>query len=163
MTNISSSLTSYVYGLLTSDTGLNSVLQAYRQDEGTDRPHDVSFFSVQNVSPEIIERSTQTHYPAVLAYCDKLSNSQKEKFRTFSGNARMIIEVRCSQDRLQGLERALEQYSDAVCAVLDSARGDWQDGAFYTGGYDISYGAVRHGGKNFLQTAKVSFEVEISR
>jgi hypothetical protein len=161
--NISSSLTSYVYGLLTSDTGLNSVLQAYRQAEGTDRPDDVSFFSVQNTSPEIIERSTQTHYPAVLAYCDKLSNSLKEKFRTFSGNCRMVIEVRCSQDRLQGLERTLEQYTDAVCAVLDGARGDWQDGAFYTGGYDITYGAVRHGGKNFLQTAKVSFEVEISR
>jgi hypothetical protein len=161
--NISSSLTSYVFGLLTSGTGLNSVLRRYRQIEGSDVPDDVRFFSIQNTSAEIIERSTQTQYPAVLAYCDKLTNSLKEKFRTFSGIGKMVIEVRCSQDRLEGLERALEQYADGVCAVLDGSRGDWQDGAFYTGGYELSFGAVRHGGRNFLQTAKISFEVAISK
>lgn len=163
MANISSSLTSYIFGLLTSDAGLNHKLHTIHRADGTECPEDVRSISVQNTSPEIIERSVQAQYPAVLAYCEKLTNSLKEKFRSFSGQARLVIEVRCSQDRLQGIEKSLELYIDAVCLVLDSARGDWHDGAFYTGGYDVSYGPVRHGGRNFLQIAKISFEVEISK
>lgn len=163
MANISSSLTGYLFGLLGSDTGVNSMLQGMRLDDGVDSPEDVRSISIQNTSADIVERSTQAQYPAVLAYCDKLTNSLKEKFRNFSGKARLVVEVRCSQDRLQGLERNLEHYADAVCAVLDAARGDWQDGAFYTGGYEVSYGPVKHGGSNFMQIAKIGFEVEISR
>jgi hypothetical protein len=161
--NISSSLTSYLFGLLTSDTGLESTLQAFREASGTNRLEEVRSVSTLNTSPEIVERSAQAQYPAVLGYCEKLTNSRKEKFRSFSGQARMVVEIRCSQDRLQGIERGLEQYTDAVCQILDAAKGDWQDGAFYTGGYDVSYGPVRHGGRNFIQTAKISFEVEISK
>jgi hypothetical protein len=161
--NISSSLTSYLFGLLTSDTGLESTLQSFRETSGTNRLEDVRSVSTLNTSTEIVERSAQAQYPAVLAYCERLTNSRKEKFRNFSGQARMVVEIRCSQDRLQGIEQGLEQYTDAVCQILDAARGDWQDGAFYTGGYDVSYGPVRHGGRNFIQTAKISFEVEISR
>jgi hypothetical protein len=163
VTNISSSLTSYLFGLLTSDTGLESTLQAFRESSGTNRLEDVRSVTTLNTSADVIERSVQAQYPAVLAYCEKLTNSLTEKFRSFSGRARMVVEIRCSQDRLQGIERNLEQYTDAVCQILDAARGGWQDGAFYTGGYEVSYGPVRHGGRNFIQTAKISFEVEISR
>ena len=54
-------------------------------------------------------------------------------------------------------------YVDAVCALLDDSRGDWGDGAFYAGGYEVAFEAVARGGKNFLQRAKVKFEVEVSR
>jgi hypothetical protein len=33
---------------------------------------------------------------------------------------------------------------------------------FYAGGYDVEFGPVKRGGKNFLQSAKVSFEVDVS-
>ena len=34
---------------------------------------------------------------------------------------------------------------------------------FFGGGYEINYSQVKHGGKNFIQTARVSFELEMSR
>jgi hypothetical protein len=75
----------------------------------------------------------------------------------------LVIEVRCSQDRIEGLQHRIERYTDAACRVLDSARGVWQDGAFYTGEYEVSFTTLKHGGKNFLQVAKISFEVQVSK
>ena len=40
--------------------------------------------------------------------------------------------------------------------------GDWGQGMFFAGGYEVAFEPVRHGGKNFLQVAKVSFEVDLS-
>lgn len=85
-----------------------------------------------------------------------------EKFRTFSGKVRTVAEVRVSQDRIEGLEIMLRLYVDAVTQVLDSNRGSWGQGAFYTGGYEVAFDPVKHGGKNFLQVAKITFEVDLS-
>lgn len=117
---------------------------------------------VRNVSAEIAEKSAGVSYPSFQIYCEKLTNSLREKFRTFSGTARMAIEARASQDRIEGLEDRLYVYVDAITNLLDASRGDLGQGMFYTGGYEVTFGAVKQGGKNFLQTAKVVFEVEIS-
>ena len=116
----------------------------------------------QNVTPEIVERTTGTKYPQVHVYCAKLANLLREKFRRFSGDAQIVAEVRVSQDRLEGIESMVQLYADALTQVLDQSRGDWGDGVFYGGGYEISYNAVKPGGKNFIQTAKVTFVLEIS-
>src|SRR5882724_3586523 len=145
MANISSSLTSYLFGLLTSDTGIDSQLRAIATEDGAEFAAELRSVSIQNTSSDLVERAVQAQYPGVYLYCEKITNSLREKFRKFSGKARLVIEVRCSQDRLQGLERSLEIFTDAACRVLDGARGNWQDGAFYTGGYDVGYGTVRHG------------------
>ncbi len=116
----------------------------------------------QNVAAELIERSSAVRYPAVHVYCEKLSNTLREKFRTFSGKAHLAMEVRSSQDRLEGLERQVQLYVDAVTAVLDRRRGDWGDGLFYGGGYEAAFGPVKRGGKNYVQTAKITIEVDVS-
>jgi hypothetical protein len=87
----------------------------------------------------------------------------KEKFREFSGKAHAFVEVRYSQDTLEGIESSVQVYVDAVCAMLDDSRGDWGSGLYYTGGYDVSYEPVGRGGLNFLQRAKVGFDVEVSK
>ena len=51
---------------------------------------------------------------------------------------------------------------DAVTSTLDQNRGDWGGGVFYGGAYQIDYKGVKRGGKNFLQTATVTFDVQIS-
>ena len=158
MGNISSSVTGYLLGLLTSATGLDSHLGGASASEASR-----TLVTVQNATPDLVERSTQVRYPAVYLYCEKLNNTLKEKFARFSGDARLVIEIRCSQDRMEGIEQTLDQIVDAACKVLDGARGSWQDGAFYTGTYEVSYGTVRHGGKNFIQVAKITFEVQVSQ
>ena len=36
-------------------------------------------------------------------------------------------------------------------------------GCFTRGGYEVSFGRVARGGKNFTQVAKVTFEIGVSR
>ena len=95
-------------------------------------------------------------------YCEKIANELREKFRSFSGTVQLVIEVRHSADRLEGMEYALEQMADTVTGILSASRGDWGNGMFYSGAYQVSYGSVKRGGRNFLQTAKVSCEVGVS-
>ncbi len=117
----------------------------------------------QNIALELAERVGVVQYPAMHVYCEKVINDQKEKFRSFSGRAQMTIELRHSQDRLDGLQDALEVYADAAAQALNASRGDWGDGMSYNGAYEMSFGAAKHGGKNFVQVAKVTFEIQVSR
>ncbi len=116
----------------------------------------------QNVAADLVERSNSARYPSVHVYCEKLINTLREKFRTYSGKAHLAMEIRASQDRLEGLERQVQLYVDAVTRVLDRRRGDWGDGMFYGGGYEVVFGPVKRGGKNYLQTAKITLEVDVS-
>src|ERR1017187_10417986 len=116
----------------------------------------------QNVASDLLEHSTATKYPVVCIYCNKIANVLREKFRTFSGDADMVIEARISQDRLEDLGTQTQLYVDAITQVLDSNRGDWGDGVFYGGKYEVAFGGVKQGGRNFIQIAKVSFVLDIS-
>jgi hypothetical protein len=116
----------------------------------------------QNAAADLAEQGETVQYPTVQVYCEKVVNSLTEKFRTFSGTVQMATEIRHSQDRLQGLQEGLEQYADALTQVLDGNRGDWGSGMFYAGGYQVAYGAAKHGGKNYIQVAKVTFEIGVS-
>src|SRR5260370_38636230 len=116
----------------------------------------------QNVAPELSDRTTASKYPLIYVYCGKIVNQLREKFRTFSGNAQMVVDVRVSQDRIGDMESHLQFYADAIMQVLDNHGGDWVDGVFYGGGYEVTFAAVKHGGRNFIQTAKVAFVFEIS-
>jgi hypothetical protein len=116
----------------------------------------------QNVAAELAERSGAVRYPVVLVYCEKIVNSMAEKFRIFSGALQMAIEVRQSSDRLEGLEDRVEATADAVTQILSANRGDWGDGMYYSGGYQVAFGPIKQGGKNFIQVAKVTFEIGAS-
>ena len=117
----------------------------------------------QNVSFELAEKATVTKYPAVHVYVDRVRNLLTEKFRVFSGKVRTVAEIRVSNDRIEDVEQHLRLYVDAVTGVLDANRGCWGEGAFFAGGYEVIFEPVKHGGKNFLQIAKVTFEVDLSK
>jgi hypothetical protein len=116
----------------------------------------------QNVAADLAERSGTVRYPVVQVYCEKIVNSMAEKFRTFSGTVEMAIELRHSSDRLEGLQDDLEAAADAVTQILSASRGDWGEGMYYSGGYQVAFGAAKHGGKNYIQAAKVTFEIGAS-
>lgn len=150
-------------GLLRAPTGLPAGVAAIAQVSKLTLPVvELTQVIAQNVPPEVIEKSAGTRYPAFHIYCEKLQNTLREKFRQFSGTATLSVDVRVTHDRLEGLDQMAQAYVDAVTQVLDTNRGDWGDGLFYTGGYTVTYQPVKHGGKNFLQTAKVSFDLQVS-
>jgi hypothetical protein len=163
MASISGAATGYLVGLLTSATGVDARALEIAKEDGAEHVAGVRTIMIQNAAADLAERTLQGKYPAVLVYCDKIANTLKEKFRVFSGTARICIEVRCTRDRLEGLDEHLQLYSAAVCRVLGNERGQWTQGLYYAGGYEVTYGPVRSGGNYFLQSAKVVLDVEVSR
>jgi len=116
----------------------------------------------QNVPVAIAERAVAVKYPRVHVYSNRVRNLLTEKFRTFSGKVQTVAEVRVSQDRIEGIEDQTRLYVDAVTQVLDTNRGTWGQGMFYTGGYEVAFDPVQQGGRNLLQVARVTFEVDLS-
>jgi hypothetical protein len=164
MAGLSGTLTATVVSMLTSTAaGVNVRVGAIEKADSSPQAPGIRTIVALNASVDISEKTGYVQYPALLVYCDKLSNTLKEKFREFSGKAHTVVEVRYSQDTLEGIEPSVEVYVDAVCAMLDDSRGDWGSGLFYSGGYDVNYEPVGRGGLNFLQRAKVGFDVEVSK
>jgi hypothetical protein len=151
-------------GFLTdTSTGVNPAVGQLANDTGvTLAPVPAGQVVNQNVPAALAEKAAAAKYPAMYVYTDRVRNLLTEKFRSFSGKVRTVTEVRVSQDRIEGLEDQLRLYVDAVTQVLDANRGSWGQGAFYTGGYEVSFDAVQQGGQGVLQIAKVSFEVDFS-
>ena len=161
---IGSLVTAKVIQLLTGASGVNSYLGGYELDNGQPMaPVNSAQIRPQNVPPEIADKSTAVHFPSANVYCERIVNSLTEKFRVFSGSVQTTVELRHSQDRLDGLQDTLENYADAFLQVLAANRGDWGGGMFYSGAYQVAFGAVKHGGKNFQQVAKISFEIGVSK
>jgi hypothetical protein len=163
MANVGTIATSRLLEILLTPAGLTENLATVAELQGLKlAPIGVKQVLTQNAAQALVERSLDVKYPTILLYCEKITNDLREKFRTFSGRAQMTLEVRVSQDRVEGIEKLLEIYVDTVTRVLDQNRGDWGKGMFYTGGYEAVFGEMAHGGKNFIQTAKIKFEVVIS-
>ena len=163
MTSLAHTATSKLVAFLTGPSGLNASIAALQQSQNVSLPAIAakSFFT-ENVSSDIAEKSLEYKYAAVYIYCGKIVNGLKEKFRTFSGVIQMEIDVRVSQDRLEGIDRMSQLYIDAISQTLNQNRGDWGHGLFYAGGYEVSFGPVKHGGRNFIKSAKVSLELDAS-
>ena len=162
-TTIGNTVTAKTMQVLTGSSGMNLCLEALAlSGETSAAPLGAAQILAENVAVDLLERATVVQYPAVNIYCEKVVNQLVEKFRTFSGVSQMAIEVRHSQDRLQGLQDTVELYTSAVMQTLDSNRGDWGGGMYYAGGYQVTFGAVKGGGRNFVQTAKVTFEIGVS-
>lgn len=163
MSQAATAVADRVLSMLREPTGLPFAVEAAAARASVAlEPIEGGRIIAQNVGQDLAEKTAGALYPSVHVYLEKLSNLQTEKFRAFSGKARMVIDVRVSQDRLEGIENQLVLYVEAVTDVLDAHRGCWGQGIFYGGGYEASFGGVKHGGKNFIQSAKVSFEVDVS-
>jgi hypothetical protein len=160
---IAGTSTQKVVGVLAAGSGLSAVLEALNIQQGVKLPRvTAQQIIAQNVTPEVSDQTTVDNYPLIYVYCTKVVNQLREKFRTFSGEAQMVVEARVSQDRLDQIETNLQAYADAITQVLDDNRGDWGDGIFFAGEYEVTFGGVKHGGRNFLEIAKVAFALEIS-
>jgi len=131
-------------------------------DQGDDQAFPESTISVSNLAPDTAEKSGDAVYPSLHVYCERLANDLREKFRTFSGTAGLAIDIRVTHDRADAIGDLLNLYVDAVTDVLNRARREWSPGMYYTGGYEVTYAAVKRGGRNFIATAKVRLEVILS-
>lgn len=164
MAQAASIVAQQVKTLLTDTTaGLGPTVAGIANDTGVElkeiAPEQIV---IQNTPAAIAEKHLVAKYPSIHLYVDRVQNLLFEKFRTFSGKIRTVVEVRASQDRIEDLEDRLRLYVDGVTQVLDANRGSWPQGMFYAGQYEVRFEPVEQGGRNFLQIAKVTFEVDLS-
>jgi hypothetical protein len=111
---------------------------------------------------DLLEKSAGVRYPSFAIYCERVVNKLVEKFRTFSGTAELVVEVRVSHEHIQEMHRQLNGYVRAVSDVLDRNRGTWMQGVFHAGAYEITFQPAKRGGKNFIQSARVRVEAHVS-
>lgn len=116
----------------------------------------------ENVASDLAEKTVGVRYPQLLVYCESVTNYLHEKFRSFSGRVGIAIEIRVTHDRLEKVSEQLLLLVEAVTNVLEQHRGNWSDGLYYSGGYKVEFGAIRVGGKSFLQVGKIRFELDAS-
>ncbi len=163
MAGVGQTATKITAELLRHPLGLPAAVAAVAERERIElRTIDEAQIATQNVASEIAERGVGVKYPAIYVYCEGLANLKREKFRRFSGKAFMTIEVRVSDDRLEEAAGQLQYYVEAITDVLEQNCGEWAPGIYYTGGYKAEFGPLKHGGKNYLQAAKVRFELDAS-
>lgn len=85
-----------------------------------------------------------------------------EKFRTFSGKAQMVADIRSSAEDITATEASLQSYTDCLLRVLDASKGDWGGGRFYGGGYEVTFSPMKRGGLNYLQAARITLSLDIT-
>lgn len=112
---------------------------------------------------ELHDKVGKSLYPVYQVYVERVRNKMTEKFRRFSGTVEVVVEVRVSQDRLEGLTERVQFYADAVADVVERSRGCVEEGVYLPGTYEMTFEAVKKGGLNVMQTARVKCELEVGR
>ncbi|MEZ5353032.1 MAG: hypothetical protein R2762_10385 [Bryobacteraceae bacterium] len=163
MSFVASMATEALTALITGGAGVAGRLIGRLEDTGA----QLTLFPPPEVERghfalDLWERARGARYPQMTVYCERIQNLQTEKFRRFSGVVQMAVEVRNSQDRIEGLEERTHLYVESLLEVLEDCRGEWRSGVYYCGKYEVKYEPVKHGGKNFVQVAKVMLPLEVN-
>ncbi len=148
--------------MLCAEESLGPAIVRLAEEAGVDPPRlEAGQIQAVNAGVELVERQGPVRYPYVQVCCERVVNSMREKFRKFSGTARIGVEIRCSGERVGGVEEESRLLADALTEVLENNRGDWGDGFSYGGGYELTHHAARAGGRNVVQVARVVFELDV--
>jgi hypothetical protein len=118
---------------------------------------------LSSVSPDIGDKDVQLAYPRVCLYSNVLKNSQTEKFRTVSGSVSTIAEIWASGNMVTQTDQWIHFYVEGLTEVIRATAGDWGDGLFFSGVYDVQFQPPKVGGFGYVQSAKVSCTVNVSR
>lgn len=149
--------------MLNEEAGLAASLEGLRGRYGVEVPVDGVVVGLVRAPAEVQEKAGPNRYPMIQTYCDQIESRRTERFRLFSGRMRMVTEVRVSDDRLEGLAEQMHLYVDAVRDVLERSAGCLGTGVFLEPGYEVSFEAVKKGGRNYLQTGRVVCWVEVNQ
>lgn len=149
---------------LSGEDGLAASLNALRAS------YPIPLAEVQGIPIEVVraaaemdEKARGVKYPRIAISADRIENGREERFRRFAGTLKAAIEIRVSQDRLDGLAESLYWHVDALRDVLERKAGCLDEGLVLTGEYEVLIEGAKKGGLNFLQTARFICPVVMSR
>ena len=118
---------------------------------------------LSSVSPDLADKNVQLTYPRVCVYSTGLKNSQQEKFRSLSGSISVAADIWTSGNIVSQTDQLIHFYLEAVTQILQKNTGDWGNGIFFSGTYEVSFQQVKAGGLGFVQSAKVTCSLNVSQ
>lgn len=115
-----------------------------------------------SVGPEIGDKDVQLSYPRVCLYSAGIRNTLQEKFRTLSGSVLVVADIWSSGNLVSDAERWIQYYVEALTGILRRNIGDWGDGVFFGGLYEVQLNAPKQGGFGYVVQARISCNLTVS-
>jgi hypothetical protein len=106
--------------------------------------------------------SLEATYPRVCVYSTGIRNLLTEKFRTFSGVVAVTADIWASANLVNESDEWIHYYTEAVSLILQQNVGDWGDGLYFAGKYDVEIQSPVTGGFGFVQLAKLTCSLNVS-
>jgi hypothetical protein len=148
--------------LLTTNTALSQAVVSTAEQAGVAvAALDGSQITLSSASPDLDDQNLMLTYPRLCIYATQVKNGQREKFRSFSGNIIVAIDVWSSGNQIADAEQSLHIYAEAVCSILRSNMGDWGDGFRFSGIYEMQMQPPKVGGFGFVDTARISCSLDV--
>lgn len=153
-----------LFNILTTAKALEQQVNALALEANVEIPTIPSNQVVlSSVAPDMGDNNVQLTYPRVCLYSIGLKNTQLEKFRSLSGTVAVVAEIWASGNMVTLSDQWIHFYVEAVTQLLRQDIGDWGDGMFFSGMYDIQFQQPKAGGFGFVQSAKVTCNLNVSR
>ncbi len=153
-----------VFNLLTGTNGLGQLISSLGLEANVNVPAITpTEVMLSSVAPDIGDKNVQFTYPRICLYSSALKNTQVEKFRSLSGSIAVVAEIWASGNMVTQSDQWIHFYVEAVTEILRGNIGDWGDGIFFSGLYDIQFQQPKAGGFGFVQSAKVTCNLNVSR
>ncbi|MFL6465527.1 MAG: hypothetical protein ACJ73N_14095 [Bryobacteraceae bacterium] len=126
-------------------------------------PIDVTQIILSSASQDMSDRDIQSTYPRICLYSAGIKNTQAEKFRSLSGSLAAVADIWTSGNLLSDIDQWIHFYVEALTNILRKSIGDWGDGIFFPGAYDVQFQSPKVGGLGFVQVARITFNLNVSR
>jgi hypothetical protein len=153
-----------ILNLLTAGDALKNGIAELAASTGASIPAISSTqVMLSSISPDMADKQVQLTYPRVCLYSERIKNTQVEKFRSLSGTVAVTAEVWASANLVQQTDSWIHYYVEAMTNILRVNIGDWSDGIFFGGAYDVQFQAPKSGGFGYVQSAKVTCSFNVSR
>ncbi|MFZ5926839.1 MAG: hypothetical protein ACOYX1_05270 [Acidobacteriota bacterium] len=150
--------------ILEGENGVRASLEELRKEYELVQEHSwPAEVKVLKAAAEHAEKAWGSQYPAMILFCEKIRSRPTERLRRFSGEVEVGLEVRVSQDRLEGITDRLHYYSDAVRDALERSSGCIGPGLYLSAEMAVQIDGVKKGGSHFLQTSHVTCTVIVNR
>jgi hypothetical protein len=117
---------------------------------------------LSSASADTADLSLQLTYPRICLYSSGMKNTQAEKFRSFSGSVSVTAEIWASGDLASDTDAWIHFYVEGMTQILRQNIGDWGDGLFFSGAYDVQLQPPKAGGFGYVESAKVTCSVNVS-
>jgi hypothetical protein len=150
--------------LLTSNSALGQELTGLANSMGASMPTiDSAHVVLTSAASDVGDTDARLGYPRVCLYSSGFKNSQFEKFCSLSGVLSATADIWTSANLVDDTDRWIHYYVEAVTTLLRRSSGDWGDGVFFPGVYDVQFQPPKTGGMGFVQLARLRFDLIITQ